>query len=58
MKLDALRSPRYRRFWFGSIGSTGASQLYFVGLSWLVFEMTGSAAYLGLLGFSMAVPTI
>lgn len=58
MKLDALKSPRYRRFWLGSIGSTGASQLYFVGLSWLVFKLTGSAAYLGLLGFALAAPTI
>jgi len=58
MKLDALRSPRYRRFWLGSIGSTGATQLYFVGMGWLVFELTGSALYLGMLGFAMAVPTI
>ena len=58
MRLDALQSPRYRRFWFGSIGSTGASQLYFVGLSWLVFKLTGSATYLGLLGFALAAPTI
>ena len=58
MKLDALKSPRYRRFWLGSIGSTGATQLYFVGMGWLVFELTGSALYLGMLGFAMAVPTI
>lgn len=58
MKLDALQSPKYRRFWLGSIGSTGATQLYFVGMGWLVFELTGSALYLGLLGVAMAVPTI
>mgnify|MGYP003301990842 FL=1 len=58
MKLDALQSPRYRRFWLGSIGSTGATQLYFVGMGWLVFKLTGSALYLGLLGVAMAVPTI
>ena len=58
MKLDALQSPKYRRFWLGSIGSTGATQLYLVGMGWLVFELTGSALYLGLLGVAMAVPTI
>ena len=58
MKLDALQAPRYRRFWLGSICSTGATQLYFVGMGWLVFKLTGSALYLGLLGVAMAVPTI
>lgn len=58
MKFDALRSPRYRRFWFGSIGSTGATQLYFVGMAWLVFELSGSALDLGMLGGAMAVPAI
>jgi len=58
MKLDALQSPRYRRFWLGSIFSTGATQLYFVGMGWLVFKLTESALYLGLLGAAMAVPTI
>ena len=58
MKLDALQSPRYRRFWLGSIFSTGATQLYFVGMGWLVFKLSGSALYLGLLGVAMAVPTI
>ncbi|MDP6397898.1 MAG: MFS transporter [Arenicellales bacterium] len=53
-----MKSPRYRRFWLGSIGSTGATQLYFVGMGWLVFKLTGSALYLGMLGFAMAVPTI
>ena len=58
MKLDALQSRRYRRFWLGSIFSTGATQLYFVGMGWLVFKLTGSALYLGLLGVAMAVPAI
>lgn len=58
MKLDALQSPRYRRFWLGSVFSTGATQLYFVGMGWLVFKLTESALYLGLLGAAMAVPTI
>ena len=31
---------------------------YFVGMGWLVFKLTGSALYLGLLGVAMAAPTI
>ncbi len=58
MKLDALQSPRYRRFWLGSVASVGATQLYFVGMAWLVFELSGSALNLGLLGVAIAVPTI
>ena len=40
------------------MGSTGASQLYFVGLSWLMFKITGSATYLGLLGLALSAPSI
>ncbi|MDP6313634.1 MAG: MFS transporter, partial [Arenicellales bacterium] len=58
MKLDALQSPRYRRFWLGSVASVGATQLYFVGMAWLVFELSGSALNLGLLGVAIAIPTI
>jgi MFS family permease len=58
MKLDALQSPRYRRFWLGSMASVGATQLYFVGMAWLVFELSGSALNLGLLGVAIAIPTI
>jgi len=32
--------------------------LYFVGMAWLVFELSGSALDLGLLGGAMAIPTI
>ena len=32
--------------------------MYFVGMAWLVFELSGSALDLGLLGGAMAVPTI
>ncbi len=32
--------------------------MYFVGMAWLVFELSGSALDLGLLGGAMAIPTI
>ncbi|MED5408830.1 MAG: MFS transporter [Pseudomonadota bacterium] len=58
MNLQALRSRPYRRFWLGSIGSTGATQMYFVAMAWLVFKLSGSAFDLGLLGAATALPTI
>ncbi len=58
MRFDALSSSRYRRFWLGSIASVGSTQLYFISKAWLVFELSGSALDLGLLGAATAVPTI
>lgn len=56
--LDALRSPRYRRFWFGSLASVGATQLLVLGQGWLVFELSGSPLDLGLLGAASSLPAI
>ena len=58
MNFDALQSPLYRRFWLGSVASIGATQLYFITMAWLVFELSGSAFDLGMLGVATAVPTI
>ena len=58
MNLDALKSTHYRQFWLGSIVTTGSIQLYLFAMPWLVFELSGSATHLGLLGFCLSVPTI
>ena len=58
MRFDAFSSGPYRRFWLGSIASVGSTQLYFIGMAWLVFELSNSALDLGLLGAATAVPTI
>lgn len=58
MQFGALNSLPYRRFWLGSIASIGSTQLYFIGMAWLVFELSGSALDLGLLGAATAIPTI
>ena len=58
MRFDALSSAPYRRFWLGSIAAVGSTQLYYVGMAWLVFELSNSALDLGLLGAATAVPTI
>ena len=58
MRFDALSSAPYRRFGLGSIASVGSTQLYFIAMAWLVFELSNSPLDLGLLGAATAVPNI
>ena len=58
VQLGALHSPLYRRYWLGSLASIGATQLLVLGMGWLVFELSGSALKLGLLGAAGAIPQI
>ena len=58
MRFDALASAPYRRFWLGSIASVGSTQLNFIAMAWLVFELSNSPLDLGLLGAATAVPNI
>ena len=58
MRFDALASAPYRRFWLGSIASVGSTQLYFIAMAWLVFELSNSPLDLGLLGAATAIPNI
>ncbi len=57
-RYPALGFPKYRRFWFASFASVGATQLIMLGQGWLIFELTGSALQLGVLGAAAAVPNI
>ena len=57
-RLPALTYPLYRRYWLASFASVGGSQLTALAQGWLVFELTGSAWHLGLLGAAIAVPNI
>ena len=58
MRFDALTSVPYRRFWLGSIASVGSTQLYFIAITRLVFELSDSPLDLGFLGAATAAPTI
>ena len=58
VRFDALASAPYRLFWLGSIASVGSTQLYFIAMAWLVFELSNSPLDLGLLGAATAVPNI
>ena len=58
LRLGALHSPLYRRYWLGSLASIGATQLLILGMGWLVFDLSGSPLKLGVLGAAGAVPQI
>ena len=57
-RYPALGFAAYRRYWFASFASVGATQLIALGQGWLIFELTSSALYLGLLGAAASVPNI
>ena len=57
-RYPALGFARYRRYWFASFASVGATQLIMLGQGWLIFELSGSALQLGVLGAAAALPNI
>lgn len=57
-RYPALGFPRYRRYWLASLASVGGTQLITFGQGWLIFELSGSALQLGVLGAAAAVPNI
>ena len=57
-RYPALAFPRFRRYWFASFASVGATQLITLGQGWLVFELSGSPLQLGWLGAAAAIPNI
>jgi len=57
-RFPALGFPLYRRYWLASFASVGGSQLTALAQGWLVFQLTGSAWHLGLLGAAIAIPNI
>lgn len=54
----ALRHRQYLIFWLSSITALGAQQIAFIGMGWLIYELTESAYYIGLAGLAIAVPGI
>ena len=40
-RFSALGEPLYRRYWLGSLGSVGATQLVLMAQAWLVFDLQG-----------------
>jgi len=54
----ALRYRNYRFYWFGQFPSVLAQNMQHVALPWLVLDLTGSAALLGVTGLMQTVPNI
>ncbi len=57
-RYPALGFPQFRRYWFASFASVGATQLVTLGQGWLIFELSGSALQLGVLGAAASLPNI
>src|SRR3989337_1092479 len=55
---NAFRYTDFRLLWSGAFTSTTGTWMQTVAQSWLVLEMTGSAFYLGLLGFLADLPIL
>jgi MFS family permease len=56
--LRALQYPSYRLFFFGQAISLIGTWLQNVGMSWLVYRITGSAVLLGTVQFAMLMPSL
>jgi MFS family permease len=53
---DALQHREFRLLWFGLVVSNVGAWMQMVTLGWLVYSLTNSPFWLGLVGFSRALP--
>jgi MFS family permease len=53
-----VKYPNYRLYWFGALASNVGTWTQMVAQGWLVYQLTGSAFYLGMVGFASAIPTL
>ena len=54
----ALRYPKYRAYWLGTLASVSGFQMAIFTQGWVTYELTGSALYLGYVGLSNASAAI
>lgn len=54
----SLSVPDFRRLWLGTVVMIAAMQMQAIAQGYLVYEMTGSAKLLGLVGAGMALPLL
>jgi MFS family permease len=57
-RLAALRYRNFRLFWVGLLVSNTGTWMQMTATNWLLYQLTGSAALLGLNGIFRAVPAI
>ena len=48
----------FRRYWLSRLASTAASQMLLVALGWQIYDLTGSAWDLGLVGLAQFLPAL
>lgn len=53
-----LAQPAFRNFWFGRLASTAANQIFALVIGWELYELTGSAWWLGVSGLVQFVPSL
>lgn len=54
----ALRFRNFRRLWLGSVAVNVGWWLHSVAMGWLIYDLTGSASWLGRIGFAQSAPTL
>ena len=57
-RYPALGFPQFRRYWLATFAAIGATQLVTLGQGWLIYELSGSALQLGILGAAASIPNI
>lgn len=53
-----LALPSYLRYWAGRLAGTTGSQMFMVAIGWQMYDLTGSAWDLGLVGLFQFVPAL
>src|SRR5918912_757390 len=57
-RLGALRSRDFRLLWTGSVISNVGTWMHIISQGWLMYQLTDSPLFLGLIGLSRAVPLL
>jgi MFS family permease len=53
-----LSFSAFRNFWFGRLATTAANQIFSLVIGWEIYEITGSAWYLGMAGLVQFLPVL
>ncbi|MBI2759800.1 MAG: MFS transporter [Chloroflexi bacterium] len=55
---SSLQHRNYRLLWFGTLVSSSGDWMDQIALNWLIYDLTGSAVYLGVLNFARLFPIL
>ena len=55
---ELLRHPSFVRFWWARMASTMATQMLMLAIGWHMYDLTGSAWDLGLVGLFQFAPAL